>query len=79
MLVIYFFYWVKALRDLGHILDVVLPFLPPYALGGGFLKLATNQIRSDLFRYRKYLKYIWAMPGTNELTTDDVCALKGQR
>jgi hypothetical protein len=49
MLLLMMFWWISALQDARKVLEVVLLLFPPYALGGGFLSLATAQIKADLF------------------------------
>ena len=49
MLLLLMFWWVAHLQEAKKVLDVVLLIFPPYALGGGFLSIATEQIRADLF------------------------------
>ena len=49
MLLLLMFWWIPVLQDVKKVLEVVLLLFPPYALGGGFLSLATAQIKADLF------------------------------
>ena len=49
MLLLLMFWWIPVLQDVRKVLEVVLLLFPPYALGGGFLSLATAQIRADLY------------------------------
>ena len=49
MLLLLMFWWMPRLQEVKKVLEVVLLIFPPYALGGGFLSIATEQIRADLF------------------------------
>ena len=49
MLLLLMFWWMPRLQAAKKVLEVVLLIFPPYALGGGFLSIATEQIRADLF------------------------------
>merc|ERR1719192_374983 len=50
MLLLTMFWWIRPLQKAKEILQVLLLVFPPYALSGGFLNLAQNQIFSDLFK-----------------------------
>ena len=49
MLLLMMFWWMPKLQKAKKVLEVLLLIFPPYALGGGFLSIATEQIRADLF------------------------------
>ena len=49
MLLLQMFWWIPSLQSTRRWLDWLLLLLPPYALAGGLLRLAENQIHADLF------------------------------
>ena len=71
MLLLLMFWWMPHLQEAKKILEVVLLIFPPYALGGGFLSIATEQIRADLFNEFTDMPngaadpFSWAVAGRN--------------
>ena len=71
MLLLLMFWWMPRLQAAKKVLEVVLLIFPPYALGGGFLSIATEQIRADLFNEFTDMPnsaadpFSWAVAGRN--------------